>query len=299
MWRPLSAAVVGAALLAAAALRAQPSRVGCGPAAAGCGPTAAGVPGSTVTTTTIVSTAPSWVSSTFAAWMLDEASGVRANAKNPPTSNLSEFGGTIANNTVDKREGAASAEMVVSRMLSYAATPAAPLTFTIWARLGSGNTGIREIILNANASTGFALEYDGTATKYRVALNNPSSDILQAGTTTVAGPWTHLGFVRDATTTQLYLNGTLSAQKTNAFITSTFANMNFSMNTTAAFLGQLDEAGQFNIALSPQAMCRICSCGIRGEQCTCAGTAFASTGRNATDCGSCTLPADCSAAAPS
>ena len=62
-------------------------------------------------------------------------------------------------------------------------------------------------------------------------------------------------------------------------------------------VGQFDECFVANTAFSDAAICRICSCGLRGEQCSCSGASYASKGRNATHCGNCVLPA-CNAATP-
>jgi hypothetical protein len=48
--------------------------------------------------------------------------------------------------------------------------------------------------------------------------------------------------------------------------------------------------------LDPESLCRICSCEINGSRCTCSGTLYANTGRNA-ECGNCTLPV-CNQAQP-
>ena len=53
--------------------------------------------------------APSWVSATVGAWMLDEATGTRVNAQGTASRDLSNLGvrASFANST-DRMEGAAS-----------------------------------------------------------------------------------------------------------------------------------------------------------------------------------------------
>lgn len=63
--------------------------------------------------------------------------------------------------------------------------------------------------------------------------------------------------------------------------------------STAA--GNFDDCGWEAAVLADTALCKICSCGVDNSACTCSGTTFTGTGRRTTDCGSCTLPADCTA----
>ena len=64
-----------------------------------------------------------------------------------------------------------------------------------------------------------------------------------------------------------------------------------------AWQGQFDEAFIYSGILSATSKCRICSCGVDGTLCSCSGASFVSTGRNSS-CGSCSLPANCSASTP-
>ena len=70
--------------------------------------------------------------------------------------------------------------------------------------------------------------------------------------------------------------------------------------TNLAFEGHMD---MVSIApgkvLTDAQLCRLCSCGIAGDEfgCMCHGTSYTNTGNNVAKCGTCTLPA-CNAAAP-
>jgi hypothetical protein len=103
----------------------------------------------------------------------------------------------------------------------------------------------------------------------------------------------------------LYQDG-LTAVPTarTAFDDSTPNALTLGRTTTdvSPWFGDLDEIGIINdTALTAQQVCRWCSCGIRGEQCSCNGAAYVSKGRNATACNSCDgglATIACNAAAP-
>ena len=66
---------------------------------------------------------------------------------------------------------------------------------------------------------------------------------------------------------------------------------------STAYGVSMDETFVIGKALSTDELCRICSCGIRGDLCSCSSTdatEYDYTGRNVTYCGSCTLT-DCNA----
>src|SRR5262249_14713463 len=111
--------------------------------------------------------------------------------------------------------------------------------------------------------------------------------------------WVHVVVRQVGTTSQTFTNGEARQSASRTYPVSTGANFVVGgVDSGAAFPGQVDEAWCAATGLSDLAICRICSCGVRGEQCTCSGTSYTSTGRNASACGSCTLPADCSAVTP-
>jgi len=61
--------------------------------------------------------------------------------------------------------------------------------------------------------------------------------------------------------------------------------------------GYFDDCGWDAANLDDATMCRICSCGVRGEKCSCSGVAYTSEGYNDIVCGNCLLP-PCNQAAP-
>ena len=269
-----------------------------GPSIAGSGPAAGGGPagGGGATGTP----APSWMASMLAAWMLDEASGTRPNNRGNTACDLVLGNGALANNTTQKREGVASLEATASNYIATGCFPvariAAPFTCVAWAR-PTTPTGTVQVLKNDNGTMGFDLQYNVTTTQYLFVGYVPAADTITASVTSPLNTWTHLAVTQSTTTSALYVAGALAGSKARAY---TAQDGNFEVSAQFSyFLGEVDEVACATAALSATSICRICSCQIDGSQCTCSGTAFATKGRNTTDCGACPLPADCTAAAPS
>jgi hypothetical protein len=276
----------------------------CGPAAARCGPAIVGVPGAGSG-----AAVPSWVPSMLAAWMLDEATGTRVNAQGTTSRDMLVNAGNPVNST-DRMEGAASMNATIGAealaTTDTFSTLLSPFSVGCWVKPagtyptsgdGSGAFVMHHWDISAVGTwhlrrwgAGYALDVKN-ADSSRSTLATPLS---WPGTTT----WHHVAATYvSAGTGRVYVDGAQVASTTMGTGTTT-ANVLYLMNNND-FFGQLDECWLAAAQLAAASICRICSCGVRGEQCTCSGTAFASVGRNATACGSCTLPADCSAAAPS
>jgi Concanavalin A-like lectin/glucanases superfamily len=300
MWRPLSAALVAATLLVATRAGAQPSRVGCGPAGAVCGPAIVW------TTTTLPATAaPSWVSAMLAAWMLDEASGaVRVNAQGTTSRDLT-LHGTVTQNTTIKQEGLASAQVVTASnwLETTDATLehlAAPFTCGAWTQADSG--GIPWVVATGPLGTAKGFEVrlitGGSGFANFTIFATPSNLVL-ASTLAPSGNFNafhHVVARYGAGTATLLVDGKVDKTGSAIYTAPTGTDVFFTLGGAG---GITDEVFCAATALADGSICRICSCGLRGELCMCSGTAFASTGRNATACGACILPPDCSAAAPS
>lgn len=268
-----------------------PSIVGSGPAAGG-GPAGGG--GATGTP------APSWMTSMLAAWMLDEASGARVNIRGNSACDLALGNGPMGNNTTQVRQGTASLEVTSGQYLATGCFPVArivaPFTCVVWMR-PTVASGIVQVLKNDNTTMGFDLQYNRDTTQVLFIGFVPGVDTITASVTTAANVWTHLAVTQSSTTSSLYVAGALVGSKARAY---TAQDGNFQVsNQFNAFVGQVDEVACATAVLSAASLCRICSCQIDGSQCTCNGTAFATKGRNTTDCGTCTLPVDCTAAAPS
>jgi len=294
-----------ALLLVASLAYAQPSTVTCGAGLAGCGPA---IVMTTATTLPYVGPAPSWVSSMLAAYMLDEPGGnTHVNAEGTASRNLTPSASPPGQDITNKIEGTAASTNNVSQGLTVSGDTglnalAGVVSLGCWMR-GCNSGAYKQAIGKADATYGYAIAYGTGPTASLYALTGGTGGTTTSIQTSVlANTYVHLVGTYNHPSLKLYKNGALAASNgaipgspgttTAAFTVSDPANA-FSCP------GQLDECFITNTELSAAAICRICSCGVRGEQCACNGTAFTSTGRNASLCGSCSLPADCSAAAPS
>lgn len=103
-------------------------------------------------------------------------------------------------------------------------------------------------------------------------------------------------------------NCAINTGTTNQLITGTLSvtvmtQEPFKINGDTAEAGvfQWDDLTVWGSALTESAICRLCSCGaepgLNESPCTCDGTNYVTTGRNASQCNSCTLPA-CNLASP-
>lgn len=291
------------ALLVAAPVLAQPSRVGCGPTASACGPAGAGLPGT-------APGAPTWVPSAVAVWLVDEASGTRTNAQGTTARNLAEVGGSTGNNTVQFREGTAAAELTATPTLETAALLGRPYTCTMWVRPTTLPAVQDTIFQNRDTSgtlgDGFAVDYNSVNKFVLREMSGASQGALNLPTSSALNVWAHVGVWHDSgANCALYVNGVIVSGPVGCFsfiLTGGVTRLGGNATVGAAntnLRGEVDEIACWSQALSATSLCRICSCGVRGEQCACSGASFTNTGRNASGCSACTLPADCSAAAPS
>lgn len=118
--------------------------------------------------------------------------------------------------------------------------------------------------------------------------------------------WHHVGGVFDdsADTLQTYFDGATSGSAATVTAMATASSgqgstfkLSFGNDGSQVFTGMLDECFVYSGVLDATDWCKMCSCGIDGSLCTCAGASYNTSGRNTTDCGSCTLP-DCNASTP-
>jgi len=254
------------------------------------------------TTTTLAPVpAPSWVSSMLAAWMLDEASGTRVNAQGNTSLNLTV--GSAGSTTVNKMEGAAAADISGTSLSPGITTTfsnlVSPFSMGCWGRPVNGGVSYGVMMNKWPTTNGFLIDQENAAYKFYTSVAGTS---FATTTPLVAGAYAHITGTYGAPTMRLYKNGALADTKTTTGTLAADSALPFQLSTTQCggcqWSGQLDECFVANVELSAAAICRICSCGLRGEQCMCSGTSYTSTGRNAASCGSCTLPTDCSATTP-
>lgn len=314
-------ALAVAVLLAAAELAAQPTRLS-GPATAALvsgggsvtttsvtpttGPTTTVVSTSTITTTpvtattstTILGQAPGWVYSMLGVWMMDEASGTRPNLAGNAALNLASGGGTPpTNDTTTKMEGAASAVVTNAGSLTVTSTAldiTSPLTLGAWVEVSSGSYDWA--MSHWGSSYGYILDRNSTLNWGGMSIRNGGTITDCTDVVTPSAGFHHFVGVYNHPNIYYYQDGVLKKTCTASGTPGTQAVI-FGAPEATKMNGHLDECFIVGQALSAAAICRICSCGLRGEQCTCSGTSYTSSGRNASNCGSCTLPA-CNAATP-
>lgn len=268
----------------------QATTAPCGPHSAGCGP--AGVHS---TTTLPATPPPSWVPGMLAAWMLDEATGTRVNLQGNTILDLVPTG-VVANDPVNKMEGAAAAYFAAGMLRSGSITlPTAALTFGCWLRPTSGTFAVMEFYHSGGTGGIYFNSSVAGTTDFMVTDGINFAGLLTA--TTPFNTYTHMvGTVGTNTVQRLYVNGVLvGTQPSTAGLVPTDART-VGLSQSSNWLGQMDECFFSAFQLATPSICRICSCGIRGEQCLCAGTAYVNRGRNATQCNACTLPVDCTQA---
>lgn len=252
------------------------------------------------TTTTIAGTPlPSWVPSMLAAWMLDETSGTRTNLQGTTARDLSVTDTSDPGSSTDHMEGTRSMSLAGAQAKHSTDTfpsLSSPITQGCWVK-------------PTTAGDGVFMMHDASQVSGTVQLNRRGSGGWQmqtwsgAGYTTTTtnswpqGVWHHVvGRLVSGTELTIYVDGVQAA--TSAMGTGASRAGSFYLGDNFNFTGLLDECWVTDTLLAPASICRICSCGLKGELCGCSGASFASTGRNATNCGSCTLPADCQATTP-
>jgi len=289
--------LLGALVLLVAARAHAQSSVTCGPAVAGCGPGSIG--GGTGTLQ------PSWVSAVLAAWMLDETSGTRVNLQGTTSRDLATLDTSDPASSTDRQEGARSISITAAQSRHTTDTfpgLVSPQSMGCWVKMAANPTASAAFLMHhyQDGVAGTTKLARGTSGSYTFTSydTGAAAEVVASPSTYPNNVWTHVvGTLISSGPLLLYING---AQVASGTMTTAAASANpIYVSDNFTFSGLIDECWVVNLQLSAASVCRICSCGIRGEQCTCNGTAFATTGRNASACGACTLPADCSAAAPS
>lgn len=226
--------------------------------------------------------------------------------------------GSIPNDTTNFQEGIASNNWsaIEADALNCTDANCSPLE-----RAGSGDhslsmgcwfrpalTGIDNTLLTKQdtlaGADGFSLTTNtdvAPKAKFYVA----ATSVLSSGTSAL-NTWGHYAGVFDDTgdTIAAYMNGVAGSTAAVSSLTENARPFYVGGDgTNHDVVGRIDECWVYAGALAAASICRICSCGLSGSLCKCgsgvSATAFATTGRNGDSCGSCALPANCSAAAPS
>lgn len=191
-------------------------------------------------------------------------------------------------------------------------------TFTYIARLqmqANDEGTITNVSQTANGGPGgWSLEWGESAQTMTGRFYNGSTatTIVSSNNVCVAGSWCVATLVFNDVADQacFYMNGALQGScQTVTTVTepgtgaSSYFRFGFA-TATSKMNGYVDESGlKLGAAYTAQQVCRACSCGIDGSLCTCDSgdatlyQASGGNGLNASQCGSCSLPA-CNAAAP-
>lgn len=255
-----------------------------------------------------------WTSNFDAVWFLDEVSGTRDNAEGDPNNDLTSNGLGSDNGVV--KEGTRSAVSVAGGStyafcaLSDCETlnPTGSKTFGCWV-----NTALttplddRSIMRVQQSDTreGYQL-YQATSSRANCTLGMGGVSTLSlVGTTNLTqNTWKHVVCRADSALQRgdLFVNATSEANGTflvglDPLVSTGHFSISDSYDGDEVFAGWLDECFVYHGALNDADVCRVCSCGVKGELCTCSGTSYTDAGRNVADCGSCVLP-DCDASAP-
>lgn len=158
---------------------------------------------------------------------------------------------------------------------------------------------------------GWAFEWMENGAIVGRAWNGSNQSSVVTPSLCFAGAWcvVSLVFDDDLDTFCVYVNGSVAACTSIPTIsdpvTGTLAYFRFGNSANSSKLdGLVDESGlRLGTAYSAEEACRVCSCGIDGSLCSCDPllpelySAGSGGGLNASQCGSCALPA-CNAAAP-
>jgi hypothetical protein len=239
--------------------------------------------------------------------MLDEATGTRVNAQGNTLADLAPSTGSVTNDTINKMEGAAAAVIDADNDLLVSGAGAIinlsnTATWGCWIRPTRGGVTGRSLILFDGAGIGFSIDRNPTDAYQLYIDTTVSTGSNFASPVVLQNVWHHIVGRFDTAAITVFLDGASVAtgSKTGLLGPMAAATTIQLGNAAAApaMWSQIDECFISGTAFSNAAICRICSCGIRGEQCTCNGSTFVSKGRNATNCGNCTLPADCGVAVP-
>lgn len=153
----------------------------------------------------------------------------------------------------------------------------------------------------ADYLTRYLCTLDGSQVEATASTTGISADVT--GDTGWWNAWRYVVCTYDASTDVIkvyYVWGDYS-ESVSSVTSPTSSGENFIIGTTQSDEVQhykLDSLFVAGITLTDADICRMCSCGIDGSNCSCSpsdATSYLSSGRNSSYCGSCTLP-DCNSA---
>lgn len=262
-------------------------------------------------------TAPSDWKSYFYRWSLDETSGARVQSGRVCSNCDLTISGSPSGDTTNKKQGTAAYSGVAGfgqKAICTDANCGGPTKFDMtgsytlcsWIRPTSfaveGGTSIRDWIGKSSfgSNSGYFLRTDADILKCGHGRGTGFTFASDPGTLSL-NTYVHACCQFSAGspgTLQLFKNGSaVGAPQTAANSTDNSSDFGISFSGNA-IVGQEDLPILYDKVLSASEICRICSCDDDGSLCDCNGVSYNNTGRNASDCGSCTLPA-CNQPAPS
>lgn len=253
--------------------------------------------------------APDWASSFVAVYKMND--GALTTDSGPNNYTMGTFGGPTVSTTV-KIEGSGAGQFTSSNGMNLAHS-AGPLlnqtgdvTYGGWVHRSDNDTNYVLYSQNIGYVRNYAL----------FSTPNPRCYIVDSGgnkdalSTVILGTsewrWSACRASMSLTNLDVFVDGVKDGAGTTIAGTGLAGGTNDILgiprdeHTGASGLdGYVDEIFVHGGALTDAALCRICACGVDGLLCTCDGTAFATTGRRVTSCGSCSLSGlSCNAATP-
>lgn len=173
------------------------------------------------------------------------------------------------------------------------------MTMGCWYRPTGYNFGNQFLLFGDNGGGGTITAALRLTSGGLLDCSNVASSYTATSTSVATlNTWTHLVCRSDSGTNKIeaFVNATNEGNVTGTMnLGLRDLAINHRSNALLRGAGSLDECFVKDGALTDAQICHICSCGIDGSLCTCDSGTYTEKGRNATYCGSCTLPTTCGA----
>jgi len=246
-------------------------------------------------TPAVTESLPDWSQCTglVAYWTMDSASGLEASAGSCASGtdcDLSDPGSAGYTTGIRGNAKAMTLGQELTCGVSSSCFPSGDISIVGWEREGSG--GFQVAFLSGNTTSNIFLHSNG--------LMGVNGD--DGGTFGSIESATVFGFLSisydDAGNT---LKGCGSDPGELGWLCQTISATAGNPGGNSGFCYPLtngsacDEVAVFDVALTEEELCQICSCWLDGSNCTRLGTHWVDTGYNRSNCGNCKLPSDPSA----
>lgn len=259
-------------------------------------------------------TPASWASNMQAVWYLEEATTTtRANSGSCGTScNLTRAGDTTSDGT-NYRQGSYSnvfdgtgddlsctnANCGTALGIASSGGTGGDITFGCWVRLNALGVNATSGFLSRHASNSGYIAYvldSGFGLGGSLRCKIDSTEATSSGQLLDTAPkaWVHAvcRFNDSTNTLRPFFNGAADGTATVSSLSAPSQSTVLGNLNSQYLDGWLDECFVHAGALTDKDICRICSCGIDGQQCryNAVSDSWANKGNNSSLCGSCTLP---------